>query len=56
MKQRPQVVENDAKFRGMIHDVKQNDTSLDGSTGDVPHLQIDPVSVEGVKKSSVCRP
>ena len=52
MKQRPQVVKNDAKFRGIIHDVEQNHTSSDGSTDDVPHLHIDPVSFEGVRKSS----
>ena len=52
IKQRPQLVESDAKFRGMIHDVEQNDTSSDGSTGDVAHLHIDPVRVEGVRKSS----
>ena len=52
IKQRPQVVESDAKFRGMIYDMEQNDTSSDGSTGDVAHLHIDLVCVEGVKKSS----
>ena len=43
----------------MIHDVEQNDTSSDGSTGDAAHLHIDaahlhidPVRVEGVRKSS----
>lgn len=38
--------------RSVVYEVEPNDTSLDSSVDDSPNLTIDPVSVEGIKRTS----